>query len=134
MTSALVDSARAELPRTRFYIPGSVLRMRFDTTHAIARGMRQHGDVMFVRSPAFRLAQGAEAAGVRTIGWYDSAEPLRSGWAWGQSHLQGVAGVVEVPVGRGRLIMYGPEVLFRAQPHGTFRLLFNGIYYGGAVE
>ena len=134
VTSALVDSAGSELPRTRFYIPGSVLRMRFDTQHAIAQGMRQHGDVMFVRSPVFRLARGAEAAGVKAVGWYDSAEPLRSGWAWGQSHLQGTAGVVEVPVGRGRLVMYGPEILFRAQPHGTFRLLFNGIYYSGAAQ
>jgi hypothetical protein len=28
--------------------------------------------------------------------------------------------------------MFGPEINFRAQPHGTFKFLFNGIYYGRA--
>jgi hypothetical protein len=54
--------------------------------------------------------------------------PLPSGWAWGQEHLNGGAAVVSAPVGRGTLYLFGPEIAFRAQPHGTFRLLFNGIY------
>jgi hypothetical protein len=31
-------------------------------------------------------------------------------------------------------LVFGPEITFRAQPHGTFKLLFNGIYYGAATE
>jgi len=31
------------------------------------------------------------------------------------------------------VLLFGPEITFRAQPHGTFKLLFNGIYYGGAT-
>ena len=30
--------------------------------------------------------------------------------------------------------MFGPDITFRAQPHGTFKFLFNGIYLGGAEE
>jgi hypothetical protein len=29
--------------------------------------------------------------------------------------------------------LFGNEVLWRAQPHGTFKMFFNGIYYGGAT-
>ena len=29
--------------------------------------------------------------------------------------------------------MYGPEMLFRSQPHGTYRLIFNGIYWGASA-
>jgi hypothetical protein len=40
--------------------------------------------------------------------------------------------VAEARVGKGKLFLFGPEITFRAQPHGTFKFLFNGIYYGGA--
>jgi hypothetical protein len=41
--------------------------------------------------------------------------------------------VAEAAVGKGKVFLYGPEIAFRGQPHGTFKLLFNGIYYGPAV-
>jgi hypothetical protein len=31
-------------------------------------------------------------------------------------------------------VMFGPEITFRAQPHGTFKFLFNGIYYSSAPQ
>jgi hypothetical protein len=39
--------------------------------------------------------------------------------------------MAQVQVGRGTLYLFGPEITFRAQPHGTFKLLFNGILLGG---
>jgi len=41
--------------------------------------------------------------------------------------------VVEAEVGRGKLFLYGTLIAFRAHPHGTFKFLFNGIYYGNAT-
>jgi hypothetical protein len=35
-------------------------------------------------------------------------------------------------VGEGKVVLLGPEVNFRDQPHGTYKLLFNGLYYGSA--
>ena len=35
---------------------------------------------------------------------------------------------MEAQVGKGRVVLYGPEILQRAQPHGTFKLLFNALY------
>ena len=29
----------------------------------------------------------------------------------------------------GRVVLFGPEIVWRGQPHGTFKFLFNGIYY-----
>ena len=66
--------------------------------------------------------------GVRPVAWFDSATPLRSGWAYGQGYLKGGVVVVDASVGKGKLLLFGPEITFRAQPHGTFKFLFNGIY------
>ncbi|MGK2935269.1 MAG: M14 family metallopeptidase [Gemmatimonadaceae bacterium] len=129
---ALTDSAGRALQRSAYFVPGSILRARVDNTHPLAHGMPRHADVFFNNSPSFRLAPGATRQGIRRVAWFDSATPLRSGWAWGQRHLRDAAAIIEAPVGQGTLVLYGPEVLFRAQPHGTFKLLFNGIHYGGA--
>ena len=60
--------------------------------------------------------------------WFATGKPLRSGWAYGQGYLEGGVEVVEASVGKGKLFLFGPEITFRAQPHGTFKFLFNGIY------
>ena len=62
------------------------------------------------------------------VAWFPTATPLRSGWAWGQHYLEGGVAVAEAKIGEGRLMLFGPEITFRAQPHGTFKFLFNGIY------
>jgi len=36
---------------------------------------------------------------------------------------------VEAALGKGRVLLFGPEITFRGQPHGTFKFLFNSIYY-----
>ncbi len=117
----------------KFYIPGSVLEARVDNTHPLAFGMGDKADFFVNQSPAFKLDADAEVRGVRAVAWYDSPTPLRSGWAWGQQYVEGAAAVVDATVGKGKLFLYGPEVLFRSQSHGTFKLLFNGIYYGHAL-
>ncbi len=115
------------LASTKFYVPSSVLRVRVDPANPLAWGLGEHADVMFSNSPTFRLTNNADAAGAKRVAWFDTATPLRSGWAWGQQHLEGGTAVVDARVGRGRLALFGPQVLFRGQPHGTFRLVFNGI-------
>jgi hypothetical protein len=53
---------------------------------------------------------------------------LRSGWAWGEAYLEdGITGFV-APIGKGELVVYTPEITYRAQSHGTFKMLFNNLY------
>jgi hypothetical protein len=115
------------IPRARFFVPGSVLTAAVDTSHPLAAGMPARADVFFDNSPVFRLGPGAAAAGVKAFVKFDSPAPLRSGWAWGQKYLDGGVLAVDAPLGKGRVILYGAEILQRAQPHGTFKLLFNAI-------
>ncbi|WP_080240333.1 M14 family metallopeptidase [Spirosoma rigui] len=134
--NALVEMTAAgqekPLPSEKYYIPGSVLRVNLDSTQHATWGMSNQSDVYFDASPVFKLAPDAIAKGlVKPLAWFDSNKPLRSGWAWGQSYLQdGVAAFV-APVGSGKFYAFGPEITFRAQAQGTFKLLFNQLYSMG---
>jgi len=123
-----LSESGSPLPRTKYYVPGSLLQVRLDTTLAATRGMLQYTDVFFDNSPVWRLQAGAAPAGISPIAWFDSDAPLRSGWAWGQQYLKGGVTAFEARLGKGRLLLFGAEILQRAQPHGTFKFLFNAIY------
>ncbi len=133
LTERLAGGAERPLTREKFYVPGSLLRTRVDTLNPLAYGLAEHVDLFFDNSPVFRLRPAAAMAGTIPVAWFDTPQPLRSGWAWGQGYLdQGVA-VVEAGIGKGKVFLFGPEIAFRAQPHGSFKFLFNGIYLGKAV-
>jgi len=120
------------IPASKYFVPGSVLTGRVDAQNPLATGMRERTDFFFDNSPVFKLGPGAEAAGVTAFAWFDSPAPLHSGWAWGQKYLEGGVIAIEAPIGKGRVVLYGPEITQRAQPHGTFKLLFNALYASGA--
>ncbi len=131
---AEADAAGAEhpLPRDKYYIPGSILRIAVDNTSPLAYGFEREVDVMFDNSPVLHVGPGAMLGGVKPVAYFADKEPLRSGWAWGQHYLEGGVAAAEATVGKGKVFLVGPEITFRAQPHGTFKFLFNGIYYGTA--
>ncbi|MGI4022379.1 MAG: M14 family metallopeptidase [Janthinobacterium lividum] len=116
------------LSGTKYYIPGSILRASIDPNQPAAWGMNTEADINFDNSPVFKLDANAAEKGVKPIVWFPNDKPLRSGWAWGQAYLKdGIAGFV-APVGAGKLYAFGPEITFRGQSHGTFKLLFNQLY------
>ena len=120
------------LPGDKYYIPGSILRVAVDNTSPLAFGFEKQVDVMFDNSPVLHIGPSGTIAGVKPVAYFPEKESLRSGWAWGEHYLQGGVAAAEASVGKGKVFLLGPEVTFRAQPHGTFKFLFNGIYYGTA--
>jgi hypothetical protein len=117
-----------------FFIPGSLMRAQVDTTSPVGFGMPKKVDVFFDRSPAFRADPDAALRGVQTIAWYADGDLLDSGWAWGQQYLNNSIAVAQAKMGKGKVLLYGPEVTFRGQPHSTFKFLFNGLLYGPSTE
>jgi hypothetical protein len=127
--NALVEMVNGEeqrLPGEKYYIPGSVLQVKLDSTQPATWGLPNDCDVYFDASPVFHLAPDAVAKGsIKPLAWFPNDKPLRSGWAWGQSYLEGGVTAFEAKVGSGKLYAFGPEITFRAQTHGTFKMLFN---------
>jgi hypothetical protein len=132
LTEVGTDGREHPLPADKFYIPGSLLKASVDNTNPLAYGMPQQVDMFFDNSPVFRLAPDASQKRTSAVAWFASGNVLDSGWAWGQQYLNGAVAVTDAAVGEGRVILLGPEVAFRGQPHATFKLLFNGLYYGSA--
>ena len=120
------------LSREKYFTPGSVLDMKVEHVSPLTHGFGERANVLFSHSPTFRLSASADPQRIRTVGWYNTEDPLRSGWAWGEQYLVGGVGAIEADYGEGKLFIFGPKITFRAQPHGTFGFLFNSIYYGAA--
>jgi hypothetical protein len=127
--SELVNGEERPLPGEKFYIPGSVLQVQVSTTDAATMGMPPQADMVFARSPVFRVGPGAVMnRQIRPLAWFGSDRPLRSGWAWGQNYLKDGLAAFAAPVGAGTFYAFGPEIIFRGQAQGTYKLLFNQLY------
>jgi hypothetical protein len=116
----------------RWFVPGSLLRVRWDTTHPLAWGMPEEGAVFYARSPVWEVEPGAR--NVRVVARYPERGLLLSGYAQGEERVAGRAALVEAQVGRGRVVMFGFRPQHRAQPHATFKPLFNALYRGATVR
>ena len=111
-----------------FYVPGSLLKVVLDTDNPIAFGLPREAPVFFQHNGAFEVSGNA-----KSVATYPLGNPLLSGWILGHERLHGKTAVVDVPVGRGRIILLSIRPQFRAQARATYKLLFNSIYYGAAT-
>lgn len=125
VTSALVDAATGRsLTSEQFYVPGSVLRVKTDSSQPLAWGLPDDLDIVYSNNPLFRVPDGSS---VRTVAWFAADDPVRSGWTWGASYLKDAVAVAEADLGKGKVYLFGPLIAFRAHPHGTFKFLFNAL-------
>jgi hypothetical protein len=129
-----IASRGAEGPAkaAKFACPGSLLRMEFDTSHPVAYGMPAVAPGMFYEGTAFDLGSAPGTAGPRAIAKYPGKDVLMSGFLQGEQYLLNKGAAADVPLGKGRVVLLGFAVQNRAQPHGTFKLLFNSLFYSVA--
>jgi hypothetical protein len=109
-----------------FYSPGSLLNVSLDTAHPLARGLPADLAVWSERSPAWEVAPGS---GARVVARYPPSSVLASGWLLGERMIAGRAALVEAPMGKGRVILFGMRPQYRGQSYRTFKLLFNALMY-----
>jgi hypothetical protein len=139
----------AGVPEKEFFVPGSILRIELDTSHPLAQGMPKETIAWVEDSPVFEVISPGSAgvppavsaqretadkmsalpaSNVRVIARYPSNQnPLLSGWLLGGNRIKGKAALVEVTMGKGRIILFGFRPQYRGQSLATYPLFFNAI-------
>ena len=123
-----------EVPRDEFYCPGSTLNISVDTAHPLGYGMALNVYAVFRSSPSLRVSAGSFQDKITVAARYHKENLLQSGWLIGESYLSNKPAVLEFKIEKGKVIVLAFPAQHRAQTHGTFKFLFNAIYYGTAVE
>ncbi len=113
------------IPPKQFYCPGSILRTELDSSSNLTFGMDKESIAWFEQSPAFEVL---DEKSVRVIAKYPaSTNPMISGWILGDELVRGKAAMVEIKLGKGRIILFGFRPQYRGQSLATYPLIFNSI-------
>jgi hypothetical protein len=107
--------------------PGSLLQARFDPESPLSHGLPESVPVWFEASPAFSLRGG------RSVAWYPEADLLLSGWLSGGAALHGKTALAEVPLGKGRVVLFGFRPQYRGQSWSTYIPFLNALYTSAAA-
>jgi len=121
-----VKDALAGVDAKAFYGPGSILEVVVENRVPLAHGLPERLPVWFEESPAFEVEAGA------VVARYGSGDPLLSGWLLGGERLRGRAALVDVSLGRGRVVLFGFRPQYRAQSRVAYAALLNAIYLSAA--
>ncbi len=129
-----IKDALLGLETKEFYCPGSLVRIVNDTDHPVAYGMEESCAGFFWNNNGFEVEQGKGEKLARVITRYADKGLLMSGRLIGENRMAGKAAAIEVPYGKGKIILFGFRVNFRASTPVTFKLFFNALYYGPSAN
>jgi hypothetical protein len=128
-----VTNVLARVSSEQFNCPGSMLRIRLDPEHPLSHGLQTEEAAWFSDSPAFQTSPPDARIERRVVASYpeDERDILVSGYLKGGELLEKRAAVVDFKIGKGRVVLIGFRPQHRAQPHRTFKLLWNALYLAG---
>lgn len=113
--------------RQQYFTGSSIMRTTVDVAHPVMAGMPEQADVMVSSSPVFATTDGFDGS---VIAKYASdSTPLRSGYLKGAPLMQGYASALDVKLGQGHVVLIAFQPQWRGQPIGSFRVVFNSLYY-----
>ncbi len=108
-----------------FYCHGSTLRVKVNNRSPLGYGMPEEALVLNMGSPTFEVIDMFQADNYEVIAEYPGKDLLQSGWLIGEDRMVNKPCMLRVKVDRGDVVLFGFRPQFRAQTHGTFKLLFN---------
>ncbi len=108
--------------------PGSYLEVEIKESE-LTLGMNPKAAVYYDRAPVFDTSlPNSIAQDRRTPVVFGRRDLLLSGYLDGEEHLVRKSLVVDFTNEGGRIILIGPDIIFRAQSEGTYKILFNALF------
>ena len=130
---SILDTVKSE----KFNCPGSILKVKYNNTNPIAYGMEKNGIGYFSRSLVFDIKKDSvktdkkleakKTNAIEIVASYPDDPLLVSGWMIGDELIRRKAAILNVPVNKGNVILFGFNFHNRAQSYQTFKLLFNAL-------
>ena len=119
-----------------FSCPGSLLRLQVNSRDPLGWGLEPDNFIFFSGSPAFRTRPPVSGNINRTVvaGFNPAGPHLLSGYLKGERYLNRAVMIIRFDYHRGHVIVMGGQVQHRAQTFGTFKFLFNSLYFAGLEE
>ncbi len=118
----------AGVSNREFYAPGSLLAADVDTRNPLAFGMENPTAVWCESGPAFEPAAASSNPPAKPVVEYPPRNPLLSGWLLGPELIENRSAVMDAPVGRGHIVLFGIRPQYRGQSYATYKLFFNGLF------
>lgn len=116
------------LTQKQYFAPGSLVLAELDPASPLAYGLPTKLPVMNRRGPAF-VPRATTRKGPRMHASYPDYDPRLSGFLLGPEHIQGKGAIAVQAVGQGRVILFSMNPQFRAMTHGSYKLVFNAIFW-----
>jgi Zinc carboxypeptidase len=118
------------VPAKDFYCPGSILKIKLDTSSAITRDAplleSSHDESIAWVEGGLAFEPTSDDARV-VARFADANELLLSGWLLGADKIANKGAIVEVKQGKGRVVMFAFRPQYRGQSVATLPFLFNAI-------
>jgi hypothetical protein len=125
-----VTNIVAGLRSDEFFCSGAILRTDVKE-HPVTAGMPAQADILFERNEVFDTKPGFR--GTVLASYISNRNPLRSGYLIGAEKIEGKAAAIDVVLGQGHVILIGFRTQWRGQSHGTYKFLFNAMYYNNSM-
>jgi hypothetical protein len=125
-----VTNVVAGLRSDEFFCSGALLRADVKE-HPVTAGLPSQADLLFERNEVFEPKP--EFRGTVLASYIANRNPLRSGYLIGAEKIEGKAAAMDVVLGQGHVILIGFRTQWRGQSHGTYKFLFNALYYNNSM-
>jgi hypothetical protein len=131
LTARTTDKLPDNLPAS-----GSILRLDVETANPLGFGVGRTSIAWFEKGPVFEITDPKRARAIAT--YTGSGEPEISGRMVAQPagnsllrQIRGRAALVEVLLGKGRVVLFGFRPQYRGQSLATYPFLFNALMTSG---